>query len=270
MFSSQNLNFGIHKYMKIDLQEDNPFGPIPKGLVLELVENYRPSTHLDYGANDGKLIVAISKISTSEEIVGVELNADVVEQNRDSMPNHVELVSIEKNPKLVFHDDYFDTVSIVGVLEHIYDQSTILKELNRVLKPEGRLIVAVPGKHIFSFLDMGNWKFVFPRAHRLVFSYFNSKEEYHRRYIECRNGMFGDIEVEKMWHQHFSRKEINTLLMAHDFAVEYSDGLGFFQRILMNIQYFVPSSVKKILQYLIDWDSTQFESTELVVVARKA
>ena len=115
---------------------------------------------------------------------------------------------------------------------------------------------------------MGNFKFRFPRIHRWVYTARHSREEYHQRYVECRNGLFGDIEVEKMWHEHFTVDSMNALLRKAGLVVADVDGQGFFQRILVNAAYFAGGK-NGFLRPLIDGDSRRYASTELVFVVKK-
>jgi SAM-dependent methyltransferase len=43
-----------------------------------------------------------------------------------------------------FNDNEFDTVVTFQVFEHVFNPSDFLKEINRVLKPDGELLMAVP------------------------------------------------------------------------------------------------------------------------------
>src|SRR5690606_2915101 len=170
------------------------------------------------------------------------------------LPSNVELKLIKKGAPLPFPDRHFTSSSIVGVLEHIYDQSRILKELHRVTTEGGLFMVAAPGKHFFSFLDMGIWKFVFPMLHRLFYTLSFGREAYISRYVENVDGLIGDIEAEKSWHEHFSKAQLCTLLEAHGFEVLDVDGYGFFNRILINLRYFLPGVTKKLVDPLISAD----------------
>lgn len=46
--------------------------------------------------------------------------------------------------RLPFADDAFERVIIVDVLHHVYDQAATIRELWRVLKPKGRLVIEEP------------------------------------------------------------------------------------------------------------------------------
>jgi SAM-dependent methyltransferase len=43
-----------------------------------------------------------------------------------------------------FPDNHFDSILTTEVLEHIFNLEDILKELNRVLKPGGRILITIP------------------------------------------------------------------------------------------------------------------------------
>src|SRR5215471_17650924 len=46
--------------------------------------------------------------------------------------------------KIPFDNDYFDSVFISEVFEHVFDLDEILKELNRVMKPGGLMLITCP------------------------------------------------------------------------------------------------------------------------------
>ena len=156
----------------------------------------------------------------------------------------------------------------VDLNKHIHRQDVILSELNRILRPGGLLIVSVPGKHFFSFLDFGNWKFLFPRIHKLYILLRFGKSFYNERYVDCKNGLFGDIEVEKKWHEHFELNRLSELLANFGFITKESDGFGFFFRLIHNIHYLSPF-FKKHLYNLMKKDMIKYNEAEIFVAAEK-
>ncbi|AEM21046.1 Methyltransferase type 11 [Brachyspira intermedia PWS/A] len=58
----------------------------------------------------------------------------------------LETIKLTLENKLPFEDSSFDVVTMLAVLEHLTYADEILKEINRVLKKDGRLIITVPSK----------------------------------------------------------------------------------------------------------------------------
>lgn len=57
------------------------------------------------------------------------------------------LLGDEIKDKLNFSDSYFDCVTMLAVIEHLSDPRNIIKEICRVLKPNGKLIITTPRKN---------------------------------------------------------------------------------------------------------------------------
>jgi SAM-dependent methyltransferase len=257
--------------MKTKLNSSNPFPINAKAHFWEILnEGEKSELHLDFGAHDGKAIIDLVRTGVVKKAIGLDANSEVVKRSQPLLPENVELVTINVGEKLPFPDDTFSSVSLFGVLEHIYDQEKLLKELNRVTKKGGLLVVSVPGKHFFSFMDMGNWKFVFPRIHRFFVTTWKGKEYYERRYAANKDGLIGDIEAEKAWHEHFGKKEIQALLAKYSYETLAVDGFGFFWRLLRNIRFFSPVVIKKFIDKLVLVDQKMFSSAEIWVIARKS
>jgi SAM-dependent methyltransferase len=256
--------------MKATVSAGNPFGLDPRGHFWEVLKRIGGSDrHLDFGAHDGRMLLQFAQTQAITNGVGVDANSKVVARAQPALPSNVELRLIKKGAPLPFPDRCFTSSSIVGVLEHIHDQSRILNELNRVTAEGGLFMIAVPGSHLFSFLDMGNWKFVFPRLHKVFYTLVFGRSAYVARYAENADGLIGDIEAEKSWHEHFSKPKLCALLEAHGFDVLEVDGYGFFNRILINARYFLPGVTKKLMDPLITLDKKLFSSAEIWAIARK-
>ena len=262
--------------MKLKLSSDNPYelirGSKFNGAKAYLVEKFRKEKsdfHLDFGAHDGELIATLKEKDLIISGVGLDANRDVVEDNCKAMPVGVALQSIATNDRIPFDDDTFSSVSIIGVVEHVVDQSRLLKELHRVLKPGGIILVAVPGQHFFSWLDMGNWKFVFPKLHELYIVRTKGRQYFERQFSKNPNGLYGDVEKEKFWHEHFTKNHLADLMQNCGFSIEDMDGFGLFNRVLCNLSFFAPQFTRKYLSYLIRVDAKYFSAAEIWVLAQK-
>jgi SAM-dependent methyltransferase len=200
----------------------------------------------------------------------VDISEEAVSKAKSRFPE-LEIIKINKTTALPFDDTAFSSVGILDVLEHVYEQAELLAELSRVLNDQGRLIVTVPGRHLFSFLDMGNLKFRFPRLHRWYYCLRHSRVDYEQRYVSNPDGLIGDISSRKRWHEHFSRRKLAKLLEEAGFRVIVFDGTGFFSRIISNVSYFFRwcGPVYKALMALKETDAKLFESTNLFCIAEK-
>jgi len=246
--------------MKADISRDNPFYREPN-FAFGYEHIGEGARVLDYGcfnARFGKQLLQHKDI----EYFGVDKNAEIVAEQDPRLQ-----VSVVSYP-LSFPDEYFDVVVIFEVLEHIADQEKTLRELCRVLKKDGVLVLSVPRKHIFSFLDLANWKFMFPGLHRLYYRLGHSKEEYEHRYKSSPHGLVGDIEEEKRWHQHFRDREMADLLDRSGFEACEMDASGLFRLPMTAIGQLLRASWL-FTNRIRDWDSYFFSATQLICAARR-
>ncbi len=106
---------------------------------------------IDLGAGDGLLLK-----SYSGKGIGVDISdygdTDVLLENFNHLP---------------FDDGYADTVTIVGSLNYFEQPVQVLKEVKRILKDDGQLVITMP-----NVLIMKVWhKFREPWAHKSGYSY---------------------------------------------------------------------------------------------------
>jgi ubiquinone/menaquinone biosynthesis C-methylase UbiE len=255
-------------FMHTKLKVDNSCGHNRYGFAWHYVPA-AGGAHLDFGCGDGAFLAAL-KAKAIKRLVGVDVSMEAVEKARERCAD-VEIVRISGSMPLSFADGEFSSITILDVIEHIDKQQAVLRELNRLLSNDGVLIITVPGKHIFSFLDIGNLKFRFPRLHRWYYCRKHSVAEYERRYLSNPDGLVGDVSAGKRWHQHFSRRELANLLEQSGFEVVEFDGAGLFARVLKCIGFLcgrlkVLHHCMSKLEYL---DAKTFESANLFCVVRK-
>ena len=153
------------------------------------------------------------------------------------------------------------------MIEHVHNQAHVLKELHRVLKPNGLLVVTVPRRYFLSFLDLGNWKFVFPTLHRWYYSLVFSRGAYTQRYVNSENGLIRDIEIEKGWHQHFREHELCELLLDHGFQIQQVDGSALFSRLITAVSRCIPRRFRRGLGPLMCFDARRFAQANLFCAA---
>lgn len=263
--------------MQMIFSPDNPFRETYRfdhAYVWEVVSRCSSAVKslrlLDYGCNDGTLIATLVRSFPNVTVVGVDKNSDAV--GRGMQRFSASRMSLQSPHDLVAWlntQNDFDIVLAMGVIEHVVEQDRLLKRLGGTLKPEGTMIVSVPGKNFFSWADFGNWKFYFPRIHRWYVTRTKGADFYRTRFVDCANGLFGDVEIGKECHQHFRRRDIESLVETSGCRVVRIDGYGFFFRVLHNLWWFSPKFLKPLLMRWALLDLRLGSSAELVVEARR-
>jgi len=99
---------------------------------------------LDGGCGHGALVYRLLNLG-AQKVTGVDLEP-TPKIEKFSLFSNVEFVKASLTD-LPFPDNSFDLVVSSGVLHHTVDPSRCAAELARVLKPGGRLIIGVYGKH---------------------------------------------------------------------------------------------------------------------------
>src|SRR3989338_6179893 len=124
-------------------------------IVREL--NIDPSDSiLDCGCGDG-LYLKIIKEFSGVNISGFDLNGDSLRMAKGyTKDKGVPLVQ-GRIGALPYKDKSFSKIFSTEVLEHIEDHAGALREIFRILKPGGMLIVTVPNHNYPFFWDPVNW-----------------------------------------------------------------------------------------------------------------
>lgn len=111
---------------------------------------------LDCGCGDGLYLKTIGELERFN-IIGFDLNADSLRLAQDYVNGMHIPVTQGSIHMLPFRDSCFNKVFSTEVIEHIQDDCGALKEILRILKPGGMLIITVPN-HNYPFLwDPLNW-----------------------------------------------------------------------------------------------------------------
>lgn len=99
---------------------------------------------LDIASGTGDLALAFSKkVGSNGEVWHTDINSSMLEVGRDRLLNKgVILPSVVCDAEhLPFQDEYFDLVTVAFGLRNMTHKEKALSEMNRVLKPGGRLLV---------------------------------------------------------------------------------------------------------------------------------
>jgi len=254
--------------VRTGLSPDNPFGFDRFGYAWEKIPR-SGRRHLDFGCGAGRFLGSL-RARGFERLAGIDASGEAIEAGRRRFPE-IELLHRPEAVPLPFDDASFDSITLLEVLEHLHEQAAVLRELRRVLADDGALVLSVPRRHVFSFLDLGNFKFVFPRLHRWGYCLRHSRAEYERRYVANEDGLVGDISAAKRWHEHFTEARMAELLGQAGFRVVEFDGVGLFKRPLtglrLALRWFPPA--RRVLNAMSRFDSRRFASSDLFCLAVK-
>jgi len=106
--------------------------------AIELIE--KGNRLLDIGCGEGTL--ASKALEKYREVYGIDISEDAV---RLAKASGVVASCINLNVEpLPYPDNYFDTVTSLDVIEHIFDPANFVKEIYRVLTPGGNVIISTP------------------------------------------------------------------------------------------------------------------------------
>jgi SAM-dependent methyltransferase len=107
--------------------------------ILELLDDPVGKTNLDIGADNGVISYLLRQRGGSWR--SADLDAHTVASIRQLVGDEVYQLDGARTP---FADRTFDQVVVVDYLEHIADDRAFGRELERILKPGGTVIVNVP------------------------------------------------------------------------------------------------------------------------------
>jgi SAM-dependent methyltransferase len=93
---------------------------------------------LDAGCGSGRMLVELQRYG---DVCGIELDEDAAEMARGRRRGEVRTGRLEELP---WPPELFDLITCLDVIEHTPDDRATLRELRRVCKPGGWLLVTVP------------------------------------------------------------------------------------------------------------------------------
>lgn len=149
--------------------------------LIKRVTERNKGTLLDFGAGTGAFVFKMQQAGW--KVTGLEPD----ETARANALKNYQLQLKELNTLFTLPDNAFDAVTLWHVLEHVHDLSEYLEKFYKILKPAGRLIIAVP-------------------------NYTSSDADYYKQY-------WAAYDVPRHLY-HFSPKSMKVLLAKKGFAVQ--------------------------------------------------
>jgi SAM-dependent methyltransferase len=183
-----------------------------KILALLDVRADRKYTILDFGFGSGCLLESLSQVVHEQSmLIGIDASKEVVDQARTKLPNidfHQELfINL-----FGFSNARFDVVMSVDTLECILDKESLVNEICRILKPNGKVIFA-------------HWDWdtqVYNSAHKDIIRKFVAKfSDWLQPWMDSSDGLMG----RKLWGEFQSRGKFHGYMDSFSLLdTEYKPG----------------------------------------------
>ena len=117
-----------------------------RAVVTALAPGIEAWAILDVGCATGRLLSHLADAGATR-ICGVDLAPNIVEAAREKLATQgarAELHAADAEEALPWPEASFDVVTLTGVLHHFYRPDDALREIRRVLRSGGRLLVVDP------------------------------------------------------------------------------------------------------------------------------
>lgn len=106
--------------------------------LIEVIHKVKGENLLDLGCGNGNLLVQLVKDGYA--LTGVDLSEAMIEQARQRLDDYAELIVADAE-YLPFPADAFDVLVCNASFHHYPDPEAVLKEMHRVLRPGGTLLI---------------------------------------------------------------------------------------------------------------------------------
>ena len=142
IFNYENIPVGFYdKIYKKKRGIQSKWHHIHYNLVRKILGKYQK--HLDVGCAAGTFVNFLNKDKIS---YGADISSNQIQYAKKNYENKKHKFYLIKNNKLPFKNKSFDVVTNLQLMEHLSmkDNEVLFKEIKRVLKPGGRLIITTP------------------------------------------------------------------------------------------------------------------------------
>ncbi len=131
------LNFLYKKLSKFEINRYQ--------VSYDLLPNYREKI-LDVGCGNGHFIDIVEH--KFKEFYGIDISKIRIKKAKEKFNkkkrNKYHFVKYDVDEGLPFKNSFFDVVSCIAILEHVFNPPNLVEEIKRVLKPKGIFLLQVP------------------------------------------------------------------------------------------------------------------------------
>jgi ubiquinone/menaquinone biosynthesis C-methylase UbiE len=155
---------------------------------LELLNPKKDEIILDAGCGIGEFTKRIAKKCL--KVYGVDVSEIVIKKAKKNSPKNC-IFRQGDLENLNFSNQFFDKIISIETIEHVLHPTKVLKEFNRLLKKEGKLVICIPTintsiiSKIQIFLKISKFISISEHLHEWSYSEF-------KKYVEKRGFVFLD------------------------------------------------------------------------------
>lgn len=119
-------------------------------LLKNTAQNLNPldgQVYLDAGCGTGNLLALLLSSNPGIEAVGADFSTAMLKRAAAKLQNsgrRIRFFELDLNKELPFDNSYFDGATCLNVLYALSEPDLFIRELNRVLKPGGVVVISTP------------------------------------------------------------------------------------------------------------------------------
>jgi 2-polyprenyl-3-methyl-5-hydroxy-6-metoxy-1,4-benzoquinol methylase len=111
--------------------------------IIKLIPKNKEIRILDHGCGTGIIFQRLIKLNPKSTFFGVDISEYAIKTIKKRFPKY-NFYNVGDNGKLPIKRNSVDLIISLDVIEHITATRDILSEFNRILKPDGELILSTP------------------------------------------------------------------------------------------------------------------------------
>lgn len=188
--------------------------------ILNMLPQKPNALFLDCGCDDGEFSLKMAETIKTREVFGVDRNRKRAALAEEKGVKKVILADL--NRPLPIKSRSFNIITAIETIEHLYNLDCFLRELKRLLKPDGYLIVStenLAGWHNLLALFLGNQPYTGPYLSRFFPAGHHPLNLYQKE--KCRSQMPPHTNV-------MTAKALIKLLEDYGFKIERVRGAGYY------------------------------------------
>jgi 2-polyprenyl-3-methyl-5-hydroxy-6-metoxy-1,4-benzoquinol methylase len=112
-------------------------------ILAPLIPTDSSLTILDYGCGNGEILVEMQRLNPAARYFGADVSNTAIEAARVRLPG-VTFHAISDGGGLPLENGAVDFIFCSEVIEHVYDTEATFRELARLLRPGGHLLLTTP------------------------------------------------------------------------------------------------------------------------------